>query len=90
MNSIRYYGNLLTRRFLKTPKEEGGTIHSTGHLDVETYDGKVVAVWFRCRTLPFAQTEIGYSRFADLRGHTPNIQLTGVNFVELHDGALDG
>ena len=37
----RYYG-------------DGGTIHSTTHLDVEVDDdGLVVAVWFRCQTLPF-------------------------------------
>lgn len=32
---------------------DGGTIHGTGHLDVEVKDGQVVAVWFRCQMLPF-------------------------------------
>ncbi len=32
------------------------TIHRSGHLDVETDDnGNVVAVWFRCLSLPFKQ-----------------------------------
>lgn len=36
-----YYGN-------------GGTIHSTTHLDIEVMpDGSVAAVWFRCMMLPF-------------------------------------
>jgi hypothetical protein len=39
----RYYG-------------DGGTIHSTGHLDVMvSEDGTVKAVWFRCQQLPFEQ-----------------------------------
>lgn len=47
--AVRFYG-------------DGNTIHSTGHLDVETRDGKVVAVWFRCQMLPFKQAEVGASR----------------------------
>jgi len=34
-----------------------GTIHSTGTVDVQlNKDGDVVAVWFRCRMLPFTQS----------------------------------
>jgi hypothetical protein len=34
-----------------------GTIHQTGHVDVQlNKDGDVVAVWFRCRMLPFEQS----------------------------------
>jgi hypothetical protein len=37
----RYYG-------------DGGTIHGTTWLDVEVDDaGRVLAVWFRCQTLPY-------------------------------------
>ena len=38
----RYYG-------------DGGTIHGTGHVDVELdpATGEVTAVWFRCLNLPF-------------------------------------
>ena len=45
----RYYGG-------------NGTIHGTTELDVETRDGKVVSVWFRCCLLPFRQTEVDKSR----------------------------
>ncbi len=41
---------------------DGGTIHSTTHLDIETRNGEVVAVWFRCQTLPFKQTKVDKSR----------------------------
>jgi hypothetical protein len=37
---------------------DGGTIHRTRYLDVETYEGAVVAVWFRCQPIEFAQTEV--------------------------------
>lgn len=45
--------SLATRRY-----GDGNTIHSTGHLDVETLDGRVVAVWYRCQPLPFSQTDV--------------------------------
>ena len=34
---------------------DGGTIHGTGHIDVEVDPdtGEVTAVWFRCLNLPF-------------------------------------
>ena len=57
---------------------DGGTIHSTGHLDVEVDDnGVVVAVWYRCLTLPFVQHK---SRgFAD----NPHSRITGVEIFGL-------
>jgi len=39
-----------------------GTIHRTEYVNVETYNGKVVAVWFRCQALPFDQSETGINR----------------------------
>jgi len=67
----RYYG-------------DGGTIHSSGELDVEVdCTGHVVAVWFRCHTLPFSVTWHGAGspgpkqmRGMHLRGSIP--ELTGV------------
>jgi hypothetical protein len=39
------------------------TIHSTGHVDVELSPaGHVVAVWFRCMTLPFEETFVDVNR----------------------------
>jgi hypothetical protein len=51
----RYYGG-------------GGTIHSSGELDVETdKKGNVVAVWFRCQTLPFEQHRVDRDRVNEMR-----------------------
>jgi hypothetical protein len=60
---------------------DGGTIHSSGYLDVETREGMVVAVWFRCQVLPFKQTAIDEHRateMARMRRNSPAPVLTGV------------
>lgn len=44
-----------------------GTIHRTGHLNVETKNGEVVAVWFRCQLLPFDQVEVTEARADEMR-----------------------
>lgn len=49
----RYYGG-------------NGTIHGTTNLDIETRDGRVVAVWFRCQALPFHKTEVRKSRAEEM------------------------
>ena len=46
---------------------DGGTIHSTRHLHVGVYQGKVVSVWFRCQALPFEQIDVDKSRAEDMR-----------------------
>lgn len=62
----RYYG-------------DGTTIHHTGYLDVETHEGEVVAVWFRCQMLPFQQVEVDGIRAPEMRHHQPYLpSLTGV------------
>ena len=44
------------------------TIHGTKHVNVELdKNGKVVAVWFRCRCLPFDQTVVDDERAAEMR-----------------------
>lgn len=53
MNDTRYYGG-------------NKTIHHTNDLNIELYDGKVVAVWFRCQCLPFDQTEVEHDRATDM------------------------
>lgn len=69
----RYYG-------------DGGTIHQSVYLDIETDDyGKVVAVWFRCQLLPFYQTITDPDRADDMRrayreGYIP--ALTGVEVLD--------
>lgn len=52
-DGLRFYG-------------DGGTIHSSVELDVETRDGMVLAVWYRCQPLAFRQVEVGYSRATEL------------------------
>ncbi len=78
--------NLLGRR----PKRQknpaartyGGTktIHRTGALDVETHNGRVVSVWFRCQVLPFRQTEVGDDRSKEM----------GRMYDGMHDGMTFG
>jgi hypothetical protein len=66
----RYYG-------------DGGTIHSTGYLDVETHKGTVCAVWFRCQMLPFKQFEVDGERAGSMEDEIPGLPiLTG---VEVYD-----
>ena len=43
------------------------TIHGTTHLDVETKDGEVVSVWFRCMGLPFVQHEVAAERADEMK-----------------------
>jgi hypothetical protein len=46
---------------------DGGTYHNTTFLDIETKNGKVVAVWFRCQTLPFKQVEADNHRAEEMK-----------------------
>ncbi len=68
----RYYG-------------EGGTLHGTTELDVETDEhGRVVAVWYRCQMLPFKQRTVDHDRAADMaHAGPPPIQITGVEVLDL-------
>jgi hypothetical protein len=73
----RYYGN-------------GGTIHSTGHVDVETDKaGNVVAVWFRCQPLPFKQTKVEKDRASEMvrmyQEHTNSGRKLVLTGVEIQD-----
>lgn len=45
------------------------TWHRTGEVNVERdrVTGKVVSVWFRCRTLRFTDTEVEQHRATDMR-----------------------
>ena len=54
------------RRYGDLPDGSRNTIHESRLLDVETYKGQVVAVWFRCKMLRFSQSEVDYTRAADL------------------------
>ena len=66
----RYYG-------------DGGTIHGTNHLDVETdRKGNVVAVWFRCQMLPFKQTVEDSERVKEMRSVRGLPKITGVEVLD--------
>ena len=58
---------------------DGGTIHDNTALDVEVHDGKVVAVWFRCATVPFKQHDVDERRVREMAGHT-SAPLAGLVF----------
>lgn len=56
---------------------DDGTIHRTTVIDVETRNGEVVAVWFRCQQIAFNQCEVDEDRAAEMR-HTLPPRITGV------------
>lgn len=60
----------------------GTTIHDTDYVHVETHKGEVVAVWFRCATLPFSQVEVSPQRVNEMKGHHSDA-LVGVTFTPL-------
>ena len=68
---LRYYG-------------DGGTIHTTNQLDVETNHGVVVGVWFRCQFLPFLQTEVDNTRATEM-GNLYNKTKYELHGVEIRD-----
>lgn len=59
---------------------DGGTIHDSGHVDVETFQGEVVSVWFRCSLLAFKQNEVEEGRAVDMRSF-PGQPLSGVELI---------
>lgn len=58
------------------------TIHRTGELNVETYKGSVVAVWFRCRMLPFDQTDVDAERAMSMAKSSDDLDhnIVGIEF----------
>lgn len=70
-----------------------GTIHQTGHLDVEIWNGRIVAVWFRCQALPFRQANVDQRRANEMLGmygthHMP--KLVGVEVADNYGCTVDG
>lgn len=68
----RYYG-------------DGETIHRSTELDVETYKGEVVAVWFRCQHLPFRQTDVAFHRAKSMRSAYADASTVELHGVEVKD-----
>jgi len=64
----------------------GGTIHATGHVDVEVdAGGQVVAVWFRCQPLPFRQAPADGARARTMRDSYAELAPPRLAAVELID-----
>lgn len=61
---------------------DDGTIHDTTFLDVETHNGRVVSVWFRCQPIAFRQTEADGDRASAMLA-MPAPAITGVQIVTL-------
>jgi hypothetical protein len=59
---------------------DDGTIHRNGYLDVETFGGQVVAVWFRCQPIAFKQTAVDRDRAVEMQSMTPPA-ITGVQVL---------
>jgi hypothetical protein len=69
----RYYG-------------DGGTVHRTTYLHVETdRGGVVVAVWFRCIRLPFVQVTVTGDRAAEMLRDHRQVSSTLLTGVEVRD-----
>jgi len=76
--------------FSKKPKQsnefrygDDGTIHHTGHVDVELGPtGTVVAVWFRCRMLPFSQSVVADSRVQSMLENPSAADIKAIIFEE--------
>ena len=68
--SARYYG-------------DGGTIHATGTVDVEIFEGRIVSVWYRCQLLPFTERWVDSGRAAEMAGAAPNVEITGLHIKNL-------
>ena len=59
-----------------------GTIHNTNYVDVETFNGQVVSVWFRCSMLRFKQTEVNKSRAESMISVECKDLLPAINGIE--------
>mgnify|MGYP001579770811 CR=1 FL=1 len=59
------------------------TIHRTGYVDVETDEkGQVVAVWFRCATLPFKQHRVDGERARQMREGSKPPPILAIEFLD--------
>jgi len=62
-----------------------GTIHGNAALDVEVRDGTVVAVWFRCQSLPFVQSNATASRGEEMQRMYSEYQGPAIIGIEVLD-----
>lgn len=85
LDRIRRAYNLLLEEETKTQSGtylygDNRTIQRTGWLDVETFQGTVVSVWYRCLMLPFNQHEVNGPRATSMEESHKNIDhfITGI------------
>lgn len=71
-NGVRAYGGDMT-------------IHQTTELDIETFNGEVVAVWFRCQPLPFNQSDASKQRADEMRSMYDRDRIPGLLGVAVVD-----
>jgi hypothetical protein len=59
---------------------ERGTIHGSGAIDVQVSEetGEVVAVWFRCLSLPFRVSTVS----GETRKEQPPLTITAVEYLD--------
>lgn len=62
---------------------EDRTIHSNGYFDVETRNGEVVAVWFRCMPVPFLQSKVNAARAREMQNMYVTSDITPVTGIVL-------
>jgi len=72
MSETRFYGG-------------DGTYHETTDINVELYNGKVIAVWYRCQALPFTQNESGPHRAAEMEKMYKDYPMPEIRGLELKD-----
>ena len=64
---------------------EDRTIHQDGYFDVETRNGEVVAVWFRCVPVPFLQSKVDAGRAREMQNMYSTLNVTPVTGIVLDD-----
>jgi hypothetical protein len=75
VNGPHHYGDT----YVAGEIAERGTIHGSSTIDIQVNPEtlEVVAVWFRCRTLPFRVSEVTPA-YPD----NPDIQITAIDYLE--------
>jgi hypothetical protein len=70
--NVQHYGDT----YVAGEIAERGTIHGSSTIDIQLgEDGSVVAVWFRCRTLPFTVSKVPGRRVMQ-----PDLKVTAVEY----------
>jgi hypothetical protein len=77
----------LKSHFYGTRSGRSTSLHRTGTIDIQVNrdTGEVVAVWFRCLSLPFAVSKVGGTK-PDNPGNTV---IQGIEYVVLPEEASD-